>query len=348
MAASIEPPRAARRRALIGAGAALVFVVAVAAFAVALVGLPGHGWGGSGNGNAGKKRPLRTGPLPFSPNGIWNAPLGADAPLRADSDRLVAELRRQVVRDQQRRSGPWLNTTQYSTPVYTVGPAQRRVHVTLDADYPPLARDLAAVPIPSRTRPAAGGDGQLVVYQPSTDTMWELWIAQHRGDGWHARWGGRMTAVSRNPGVFKAPVGATGTGLPLLGGLIRLNDLRAGRIDHALAFAVPDTTKGVVVPPAQRTDGWLDGGGLPEGVRFRLDPNLDLARLNLPLFTRMVAAAVQRYGMILRDKSGVVTFYGEDPTPTRTGGAVYARTLGGSLPTDLLASFPWDRLQAVR
>jgi len=284
---------------------------------------------------------------PFAHDSFWNAPLAADAPLDARSDVYVAELRRQLA-----TTNPWINTTSYSSPVYTVPAGQPRVHVTLentaDRSLPPA---LDQVPIPPNAKPALGFDKHVVVWQPASDTMWELWVASLRPDGWHAHWGGRMDCVSRSPGYFGPPHsiwGATATSLPLLGGLIRISELQAGRIDHGLAFSIPHTRKWTSWSwPAQRSDG--DDGGpnsIPEGARFRLDPTLDIDALKLPRATTIIAKAIQRYGMIVRDKSGAVAFYAEDP-------AQYGFNPYGGLfdhlaaPNLLFRKFPWDRLQAL-
>jgi hypothetical protein len=158
-----------------------------------------------------------------------------------------------------------------------------------------------------------------------------------------------MTGVSRNPGYYSDPNtwGATATSLPMLGGLIRLDELRAGRIDHALALALPEIRAGQFTAPARRTDG--DAArqtAIPMGARFRLDPALDLDALDLPPVTRAIARAAQRYGMIVRDRAGAVVLYGQDPTPT--GSDPYPELYGERSPSELLAAFPWDRLELVR
>jgi hypothetical protein len=159
-----------------------------------------------------------------------------------------------------------------------------------------------------------------------------------------------MAGVSSNPGYFTAPHatwGATATSLPLLGGLIRVDELRQGHIDHALAFALPHARLYTSWSwPAQRSDGDLDDpDAIPEGTRFRLDPTLDIDALGLPPVSAMIAKAVQRYGMVLRDKAGSLSFYAEDPTQF---GANPYPALFGTWPNVMLARFPWDRLQALR
>jgi hypothetical protein len=279
---------------------------------------------------------------PFGPTSAWNAPLADDAPLVADSAPLVAELRRQVALP----SGAWINTSSYSTPVYIVPAGQPTVRVALDVGYRPLQDDFDAVPLPDGARPAPGSDGHLTVYQPSADTLWEFWLMRHADDGWHARWGGKMTGVSRNPGYFASPLGATATSLPLLGGLMRIDELQAGRIDHALALAIPEAQAGKLVWPAQRTDGSSTAAAaIPEGTRFRLDPALDIDALALRPVAAMMAKAAQRYGLVVRDQSGAVTFYGEDPY--QFGTSPYSALYQDLMPSQILGRFPWDRLQVV-
>jgi hypothetical protein len=237
--------------------------------------------------------------------------------------------------------------------VYTVPADQPRVPVVLDSPYavPDLRAAFDLVPIPATAVPAAGTDGHIVVHQPATDTMWEFWRAVKRADGWHASWGGKMEDVSTNPGFFTNPSnwGATATSLPLLGGLIRLEELQAGRIDHALALALPEPRQGTFSWPAQRSDGPLQSpNAIPEGTRFRIDPSLDLDTIQMAPVVRMIAEAAQRYGIVLRDKAGSVTFFGEDPTPTGTN--PYAGPNGwfqGQSAATLMQKFPWNRLQAL-
>jgi hypothetical protein len=283
----------------------------------------------------------------FAPTSFWNAPLPANAPRDAGSDRLVESLSAEVQKEMAGNYGPWINFDQYSVPVYTVGPDVPTVRVTVDIYAPALQRDFEAVPIPAAARAAAGSDAHLTVYQPSTDTLWEFWLARREADGWHARWGGKMTSVSTNPGYFPDPYGATATSLPLLGGLMTIKELEAGRIDHALALAVPNTAAGTFAWPAQRGDGRTTGpDGIPQGTHLRIDPDLDLARLNLSPLVLTMARAAQRYGIVVRDTAGCVVFYAEDPVGA-PGRNPYDGIFGGQYPNHLLRTFPWQHLQVV-
>ena len=164
-----------------------------------------------------------------------------------------------------------------------------------------------------------------------------------------------MQHVSSNPGYYTPDAwsgaqpwwGATATGLPLLGGMMTIDELQRGSIDHALAMAIPHARAGVWSWPATHGDGdSSDPNSLPEGARLRLDPTLNLKTLNLPPMTRMMAEAAQRYGMVIRDRAGVVAFYGEDPSTA--GSNPYPKIFGNQFPDQLLSRFPWRFLQVLK
>jgi hypothetical protein len=277
--------------------------------------------------------------------------LAPDEALDPRSAVYVDALNRQV-----RETDAWINTTRYSSPIYTVPANQPTVQVKLDevaAWNPLLVQAWQQVPIPADAVPAAGTDATMIVWQPATDTMWEFWLASRQVDGWHARWGGRMEHVSQSPGYYTNPSnwGASATSLSFLGGLIRPDELASGHIDHALAIAIPQPRATWFSWPAQRTDGIVqDENAIPEGARFRLDPRLDLSGLTMSPLVRMLAEAAQRYGIIVRDRASDVTFYAEDPTPL--GHDPYIGPRGyfgpGWLNQVLGAEFPWQHLQALQ
>jgi hypothetical protein len=297
----------------------------------------------------------------FAATSFWNAPIARDAAVDPQSDAYVAELQAQVA-----EYGVWINSHRFSTAIYTVPRGQAGLPVEIDrpsdmytnaTDAAALERRLAAVPIPPGARPAAGTDRHMVIWQPETDTMWELWQAYEVPrdrcpctrpflPGWHAAWGARIDRVSESDGVNPHPFGATASGLAIAGGLMRIDELRRGRIDHALALAIPRTAHHRIRPPATRTDGDDPRPiAIEEGTRLRLDPSFDLDSLELTPVARAMAEAAQRYGIVVRDRAGAVAFYAEDPGPT--SGTPYADLFEGKQPSRVLVGFPWDRLQVL-
>jgi hypothetical protein len=294
----------------------------------------------------------------FSPSSPWNTPLAENAPLDPDSAKLVRSFDAEVAAEQAARVGPWIGTTRYSVPIYTVGADQPTVRVRLIVPSPPLQAAFEEVPLPPSAQPSAGTDGHLVVWQPSTDRLWEFWRLVRTPEGPQASWGGAMRDVSSNPGVYGPEAwpgagthwGASATSLSIAGGVITLEDLRRGEINHALAMPIPTVRAGVYSSPARRGDGEsTDPLALPEGAHLRLDPDLDIAALHLPRTTRLIAEAAQRYGMFVRDGASVVKFIAQDPiTAPKNPYMGLDGYFEGKYPGQLLASFPWEHLQLLK
>ena len=213
-----------------------------------------------------------------------------------------------------------MNTTSYS-----VARIRRRRQPSHPARHarrlgPDLQAAFDAVPIPANAQAAAGTDEHMVVWQPSTNKMWEFWEMHQEPDGWHARWGGEMNNVSTNPGYFTTGQtnnwGATATGLPLLGGLITQADLQRGYINHALAISLVETAPRhlVMARPTHRRR-LLHPRHHPHPRRHPLppEPQPQHRQPHLPTLDRMIAQAAQTYGIVVRDKSGAVTSTAKTP-----------------------------------
>ncbi|HEX8649069.1 MAG TPA: carbohydrate-binding domain-containing protein [Thermoleophilaceae bacterium] len=305
---------------------------------------------------------------PFRADGWRNQPLSDTAPIKANSDVLRDELRDQVQDSldyptSPQNAGTWVNTTQYSPPVYVVPPGQPTVRVDDPKDRPSLQAQWDHVPLPPDAQPAQGTDSELTVWQPSTDTIWDFWhMTKDPAGNWSAEYGGRMPNVSLHQGNFEDPplgpgrkLGATATSIALLAGLQRIEEIRRGVIDHAVDFAVttPRGRDGWCWP-AQRTDSKLTSRApeaIPAGTRFRLPASLDIDSLSLTPYAKILAKAIQRYGMVARDSGGLVVFFAENPTPLGPDKNPYSVFFGGRYPNarpgGALENFPWDRLQVV-
>ncbi len=295
----------------------------------------------------------------FSPTSFWNEPPASDAPVAPNSASMIGALTAQVDHELLVGNGPWINTTSSGVPVYTVPPGQPGVQVELTHHGPDAALSSAwhAVPLPGDAQPAAGSDADLVVWQPSSERLWEFWQLARTAGRWSASWGGAMQNVQSQQGVYgpavwpeaKAWWGVTATSLSLVGGLISLEDLKHGEINHALSIAIPNPRAETYAPPAHRDDGSSPApASLPEGAHLRLKPSLDLAALHLPGLTLMLARAAQRYGIFVTDRAPNIAFYAQDPTPT--GSNPYTGANGffeGQSPRTLLSSFPWSQLEVL-
>src|SRR5262249_42109915 len=141
----------------------------------------------------------------FSPSSFWNQPVPAAAALDPSSTEVVGALDAEVAAQEQAGIGPWSDTASYSVPIYTVPANQPPVHVQLLTKHPArsaLQAAFNAVPLPPNALPARGRDGHLVVWQPSTDRLWEFYRLSHGPAGWQATWGGAMRDVSLASGAY--------------------------------------------------------------------------------------------------------------------------------------------------
>jgi hypothetical protein len=119
-----------------------------------------------------------------------------------------------------------------------------------------------------------------------------------------------------------------------------------GAINHALTIALPEVSP-TYASPANRSDG--SAGIIPEGQRFRIDPAVDLDALPLTPVGRIVARAVQRFGMFVNDVSGSVSLNAECSAPFigKTGVNPYSTLFAGKAAYRILDGFPWQRLITV-
>jgi len=352
-------------------------------------------------------------PARYLPSSFFQQRVPDDAALDPESDQLVKELRNMAFgvdpqtdfncRSAVIKGSPstWtaeeeancqrvttragISRDDYAPVVYTVPGDQPRVPITLDNYNPSLKRALAdGVPLPDGARPASGTDGQLIVWQPATDTMWEFWRPYKDSAGaWHTTWGGRMQEVSENPGHFQSTPdpsarelpsakraqlglnseehrwGGPATSIPNLPGIMTVDQLRSGEIGHALVFATWAAKPDEWVYPAQRTDGICRGPAgqycsqIPAGARFRLDPDFDTDTISHPL-VRMMAEAVQDYGMVLNNKTGGgANFYAEGwrqhgwEDPYYGPGGLFASDPEQRSPTQFMREFPWEQLEML-
>jgi hypothetical protein len=290
----------------------------------------------------------------FSSASFWYRPLPADVPLHPDSANLVREFLRQK---QAYYGTVSINTIKYASPVYVVdaGTPVTAVKVWdcfhrgyLDSE---LGRQLQAVPIPEYAIPAEGTDSEMTIYSPAQDTIWEFWQARKGTAGWEACWGGRMQQASKNPGIWPHPYGTTATGLPFLGGQLSISELLERRIEHVMGISLVDTeTWSVVSWPANRSDGdnrAKESHRIPEGLRFRLDPTVDVESLNMHPLGKAIARAAQIYGFVVWDKAGAITLRAENPIGLMARGSTnpFDRIFDGAPAWSILRGFPWERLQ---
>jgi hypothetical protein len=276
-------------------------------------------------------------PRPFPADSVWNMPVGNAQPV-ANSASLISYFVAHANQPNMtlRAWGVSVAEAQPEQPVFSV-PCLIYSNCTLSA-FGPFHIPLTAVPDPQ-------GDGHLAVYDPATRREWDMFQTQTTGNGWTA--GGGAAVLTDGNGV--APAGtASGdaANFPLLGGLIRPEEVLQGHIDHALVFAMPGVSRLGHVCPATHNDGSsTDPNALREGMRVQLDPAVDADALQIPAWEKTVAHAMQTYGMYLRDEGGTLGVFAENPISR--GYDAWAKVGFPSGNSIHLIGIPWDRFRVV-
>jgi hypothetical protein len=187
----------------------------------------------------------------------------------------------------------------YGIPYTIVGPRQREVPIKFTAYG--SESDPGPYPIPSDA-PIEGageaGDRHVLVLQEGKCKLYELYDAQRSGSGWSAESGAvfNLRSNALRPDGWTS---ADAAGLPIFPLLVRYEDVRSGRIDHALRVTVARTQKGFIHPATHFASNSTDPDLPPMGLRLRLKANFPLGRYHGE--SLVILQALKRYGMIVAD-----------------------------------------------
>ena len=285
--------------------------------------------GGTGAGGADLGRP-------FSDRSAWNVPIPAGPELDRESDAMVARL--------ARTNGAYALLYEFGTPIYEAGQGDRKVSVTCTKPWGRCDLEDGPVRMPAGADPNAGSDGAMVVVDRVSRTVCDFWQARRVAGEWLTSWG---TCASLDGDGRGPSGGATGAGVNLLAGVVRTDEIRAGRIDHALSFATDNACVGAHRYPATKSDGSSHRRDcIPQGARVQLDPRIDVEAI--PGITPgeiAVARGLKEYGAYARDNAAApMAFAFEKPT---SGGDPYPAA-GFRWDYYDMPHIPWDRLRVLR
>jgi hypothetical protein len=102
---------------------------------------------------------------------------------------------------------------------------------------------------------------------------------------------------------------ADAAGLPILPGLVRVDEVRAGVINHAIRFTA-QLTDCTHLWPARHDAGTCNPNFPPMGARFRLKASFSLTGFSPPV--RVILRAMKKYGMLLADNGSNFYFQGTE------------------------------------
>lgn len=216
-------------------------------------------------------------------NSLWYARLDDAAPLLNDGSDSTAKLVRQIRYTTHTvpkgfYDAPFethVNQDSFSSPIWVVPadyPTTKVQWITNSGNGPPATPTQAAglqtlldhVPLPLDAGLqlfSNGSDGACVVWQPSTDTLWEFWKFKKNYTNpyngitypWSCAYAGVMLNATQSRGIFPNNWGSSATSATISCGTIQLGELANGVINHAVRVALPVTAPGHYAP-ATRND----------------------------------------------------------------------------------------------
>lgn len=275
---------------------------------------------------------------PFAIDSPWRQPIPPNPPVDPNSTAMIGFA--------QSDRALYANLVEFGIPIYRVSPDMPAYAVTCTeeawgvcpfAGWPVL--------IPPDAKPNSGSDGVMITVDLASSTIFEFWrAAKDDNQHWSAQWG----AVNSLRGSGWGGTG-TGAGASRLGGVIRIAEIAAGDIPHALALQTNNACT-TFRPPALKADGTSSRADcIPEGALLQLDPTLDLSTLDLTRGELAVARAMQRYGGYVVDAGGAplsVSFELDTSAPAGALGEVY-EAAGFRWDYDPMEHVPWEKLRVL-
>ena len=196
----------------------------------------------------------------------------------------------------------------YGIPYVVVNGSQGLVNVNLGA-YSGES-DPGPMPVPANAPieggSGSGGDRHVLVLDNHNCFLYELYNSSVNGDGsWNADsaavWDLLGSGNAQRPYTWTS---ADAAGLPILPGLVRYDEVAAGKIQHAFRFTLPKTRAAFTPPAAHWAANTSDPSAPPMGMRLRLKSSYDISSFSANM--RVILAAMKKYGLILADNGSAL------------------------------------------
>jgi hypothetical protein len=153
----------------------------------------------------------------------------------------------------------------------------------------------------------SGGDMHVLVIEEGSCLLYETWSSMYAGPGWNCGSGAKfdLTSDKLRPDGWTS---ADAAGLPVLPGLVKVSEVKAGVVGHAIRFTM-NSTQQAYVHPATHAAGKADITLPPMGLRLRLKASFDTSPFTGP--TLVILTALKQYGLILADNGSDWYFQGD-------------------------------------
>jgi hypothetical protein len=193
--------------------------------------------------------------------------------------------------------GDW-STNHYGIPWQTVPGSQAMVPMTFQyADE----SDPGPYPFPANALVEgganSGGDMHVLVIDSGNCKLYETWSSTYSNPGWSCG-SGAIFDLTSNALRTDGWTSADAAGLPVMPGLVKVSEVNAGAINHAIRFTVASSYNGYI-HPATHAAGSSNSSLPPMGLRLRLKASFDTSPFSGA--TLVILTAMKQYGIILAD-----------------------------------------------
>ena len=271
----------------------------------------GGGNGGGGNGGTGASNlacnvmsagqgASLNGFVPFTSSSLWNTDISS-APVDPNSNSIISNWVGSV-----NLHPDWGTDPTYGIPYVVVNGSQPLVNVNLGA-YPSES-DPGPMPVPADAPVEGGssstGDRHVLVLDNGNCFLYELYNSSVNPNG---TWNADSTAVwdllsnEQRPYTWTS---ADAAGLPVFPGLVRYDEVAAGKIQHAFRFTLPKTSAAFTPPASHWAATSSDPTSPPMGMRLRLKSSYDISSFDTQM--QVILTAMKTYGLILADNGSAL------------------------------------------
>jgi hypothetical protein len=197
----------------------------------------------------------------------------------------------------------------YGIPITVVGKKHKKSKVSFDYSS---ESDHVKYPVGRDTKIEGGrssdGDRHAIIVDKATCKLYELYAARESNGRWHAG-SGAVWSLKKNKLRPDGWTSADAAGLPILPGLLRWNEVKKNKIDHAIRFTTPESSAAHLWPARHDASDNSSPDYPPMGARFRLSASYDASALSP--YAQSVVAAMKKYGLVLADNGSAWYFQGE-------------------------------------
>lgn len=278
-------------------------------------GSPGGGTGGSGgaqnacNGIATGRGASLNGFVPFPADNAWNQDISS-APVDPNSEAIINFIGPTVGLHPDFGSGEY-NGSSIGIPYVVVDSSQSLVNIDFTAygdesDPGPMPVP-ASAPIEGYPNPGSG-DRHVLVIDKSNCFLYELYSSYPNSDG---SWNAGSAAVWDLQNGEQRPwtwTSADAAGLSIFAGLVRYDEVAAGKIQHAMRFTLPQSQAAMIPPASHWAATSTNSLAAPMGMRLRLKASYDISSFSPSV--QVILTALQHYGMIMADNGSAMYLSG--------------------------------------